>query len=349
MMKRIRLPLLLAAAALLSACGKQPPAPAARAAALPPVTVHLATARLENLPVLVETTGTVRPVQRAVIAAKVMGTIESLPLALGQRVRAGDLLVQLSAAEISARVLQARSQLNLVRRDLDRERDLFAKGAGTGETVKSLEDRLATTDAVLREAEAMLSYTTLVAPFDGVVSRRIADAGMLATPGQPLLELEGSDVFEVEADIPDSLAPGLAPGTSLTVHVPAASLTFTGTLAEISSAADPIARSVSAKISVPAGTAVRSGQFARVQLPAAPAPTLLIPASALTLFGQMERVFVAVGGRAHLRLVKTGATRTATDSSTAQIEILSGLDNGEQVVLAPPPGLRDGQPIVIAP
>lgn len=347
-MKRARLPLLLAAVAFLSACEKQSPAPADHAAALPPVAVRLGSARLEQLPVLIETTGTVRPVQRAVIAAKVMGTIESLPLALGQRVRAGDLLAQLSAAEISARVLQARSQLNLVRRDLDRERDLFAKGAGTRETVKALEDRLATADAVLREAEAMLSYTTLVAPFDGVVSRRIADAGMLATPGQPLLELEGSNLFEIEADIPDSLAPTLAPGTALTVQVPAAALAFTGALAEISSAADPIARSVSAKISVPAGTAVRSGQFARVQLPAAPAPTLLIPASALTPFGQMERVFVAVDGRARLRLVKTGATRASANAAPEQIEILAGLDNGEQVILAPPPGLRDGQRITVA-
>jgi RND family efflux transporter MFP subunit len=188
----------------------------------------------------------------------------------------------------------------------------------------------------------MLAYTTLRAPFDGVVARRPANAGDLAVPGLPLLEIEGIGAFQVEVGLPDSLAEKLAVGTPLAVTVPVANVTFTGVLAELSSAADPAAHTISAKITVPPGTGVRSGQFARVQVPGVPVATLLVPASAVTTIGQIERIFVVrADHRAELRLVKTGASRDN------RIEILSGLDDGESVVAVAPPELREGQPLEV--
>lgn len=340
-MKSALLPVLISL--LAAGCSRHAPAEAA-VPSLPPAKVRVAAVHVENLATATEVTGTVRPVQRAQIAAKVMGTIESLPVALGQPVRAGELLVKISAGEITARVAQAQAQLNVARRDLERERDLLTKNASTADMVRGLEDRFAMTQAMMREAEVMLGYATVRAPFDGVVARKYANAGDLAAPGQPLLEVEGVADFQVEAAVPDSLTSRLATGAALPIDVPAAGLHFTGTLAELSPAADANARSVLAKISVPAGTSVRSGQFARVQVAGAPVKTLLAPAAAVSTLGQMERIFVAGdGNRAVLRLVKTGATRG--DS----IEILAGLDDRERVVLAPPAGLRDGQPLEVLP
>ena len=248
------------------------------------------------------------------------------------------------AGEITARLTQAQAQLNVARRDLERERYLLPQGASTADMVRGLEDRLTLTQAMVREAEVMLGYAEIRAPFDGVVARKTAHPGDLAAPGMVLLEVEGTADFQVEVAVPGSLAAGLARGAPLTVELPAARLAFTGTLAELSSAADPQARSVLAKISVPAGTAVRSGEFARVRVPGAPVPTLLIPATALSPLGQMERVFVMnEGSRAVLRLVKSGAVQG--DS----IEILSGLDAGERVIVNPPAGLREGQALEILP
>ena len=363
-MKPARLFLPLLALALLAGCAKPSDSAANTVASLPPARVRVAVVRTEEVPTLTEVTGTVRPVQRATIAAKVMGTITELPVALGQRVKAGDLLVKISAGEISARVIQAQSQLNQAKRDLDRERELFAKDASTSDMVKGLEDRFAMTQAMVREAEIMLGYATVVAPFDGVVARKLANAGDLAAPGLPLLEVEGTDVFQVEAGIPDSLAPRLAIGAPLAVDAPTDGIAFTGRLVELSSAADANARTVPAKISIPAGTAVRSGQYARVQVPGPPVRALLAPAAAVSTLGQMERVFVAEAGgtgvppvnptdmgkmplphsaRAVLRLVKTGASRGD------RVEILSGLADGDRLVLNPPAGLREGQSLEILP
>ena len=334
------LPLLVLA--LLAGCSDRPTPETA--ASLPPAKVRVATLHIEDLPMLTEITGTVRPVQHAMIAAKVMGTIEELPVTLGQRIRAGDLLVKISAGEISARVLQAQSQLNQVQRDLTRERDLLLKGASTSDMVKGLEDRFAMTQAMVREAEVMLGYATVRAPFDGVVARKLAETGDLASPGMPLLEVEGIGNFQIETGIPDSLASRLNVGTLFAVVVPAAGASFEGRLGELSPAADPYAHTVSAKISVPAVVNVRSGQFARVQVPGAPARALLVPAAAVTTYGQMERVFVVgEGDHAVLRLVKTGAARGD------RIEILAGLSDGDRIIVNPPAGLREGQPLEIQP
>ena len=340
-MNPVRFLLSLSVLALLAGCADRS-APEG-AASLPPVRVHAATIHAVEVHVLVDIAGTVRPVQRAQIAAKVMGVIADLPVALGQRVKAGDLLVKISAGEISARAAQAGSQLNQARRDLTRERDLLGKGASTPDMVKNLEDRYAMTEAMMREAQVMLGYTAVRAPFDGVVARKLANPGDLAAPGQPLLEVEGTTDFQVEAGIPDSLAARLAPGATLAVEVPAAGADFSGRLVELSSAADPLTRTVTAKIAVPAGAAVGSGQYARVQVAGAPITVLLAPAGAVSVLGEMERVFVAENGRAILRLVKTGAARGS------QVEILSGLADGDRVVTDPPAGLREGTPLEIQP
>ena len=336
-----RLAVLLLAAALLPACTRHR-APEA-AGDQPAAAVRVATVRMEELPGFSEVTGTVRPVQHAVIAAKVMGAIEELPVTLGQRVKAGDLLAKIGAGEISARMLQAQSQLNQARSDLERERTLLAKGASTPDMVKSMEDRFAMTQALVSEAEVMLGYTTILAPFDGVVARRPANAGDLALPGMPLLEIEGIGDFQIEAGIPDSLAARLAVGAPLTVEIPATGAGFEGRLVELSSAADPLTRTVPAKLSVPATVVVRSGQFARVQVPGSPVRALLVPAAAVTMFGQMERVFVVEDGRAALRLVKTGTVRGD------RVEILAGLTDGDRFVVDPPAGLREGRPLKIQP
>ena len=89
---------------------------------------------------------------------------------------------------------------------------------------------------------------------------------------------------------------------------------------------------------------VRSGQFARVQVPGVLVRVLLAPVAAVSRLGQMERIFVVgAGNRAGLRLVKTGAMRGDL------IEILTGLDDGERVVLSPPAALREDQPLEIQP
>lgn len=329
-------------ALLVAGCGESEPGRSG-AADLPSAIVRIATVEARDVATTIEVTGTVRPVERATIAAKVMGAINELRVALGQKVTRGDTLLTIAAAEISARVAQAKAQLSQAQRDLAREKKLLEQNASTPDLVKSLQDRVAMTAAMVREAEVMQGYTTITAPFAGVVARKFVDAGELAAPGVPLLEIEGDDAFEIDAGIPDALALNLRVGDGFAIDVPTAGLKFTARLSELSSAADASAHTVTARFAAPAEVRVRSGQFARVQIPGTPAPTLLVPTTAVTTLGQMERVFLALDGRAGLRLVKTGARRGDN------VEILSGLAAGERVVADPPETLREGQRLEILP
>ncbi|MDP2136288.1 MAG: efflux RND transporter periplasmic adaptor subunit [Candidatus Didemnitutus sp.] len=327
----------------VAGCSKSQPANPPSPATLPPARVTLVRVAASETAALAEITGTVRPAQRATLAARVMGAISEELVSLGQPVRTGDLLLKISAVEITARVAQAQAQLNVAVRDLARERDLLRVGASTADMVRGLEDRFTMTAAMVREAETMLGYTELRAPFDGVVARKFVQAGDLASPGQPLLELEGAGDFQIEVGIPDSLSGNLQLGVSLLAEEPAANATFQARLIELSSAADAVARTVTAKFAVPADAPVRSGQFVRVHVPAGRITALLVPISAVTTVGQMERIFIAENNRAMLRIVKTGAAHNGL------VEILSGLSAGESVVVQPPANLREGQPLEVQP
>jgi RND family efflux transporter MFP subunit len=336
----MKLLLCLFALALTAGCSR--PGPAAVPAPGPAVRVRVAAVAAAEVRHHTEATGTVRPVRRAVLAPQVAGTITELPAALGQAVRAGEVLVRLSSADAQARLARAEVQLKVARRDLAREKDLLVRSASTAEAVRNLEDRVTGCETMVREAEAQLGYTTLRAAFDGVVARRLVHPGDLASPGQPLLEIEGTADLELEASVPESAAAALVAGAKFDVS--AGGQTFPATLREVSSTADAATRTIGVKLAVPAGAPVRSGQFVRVLIPGDTRPAVLVPAAAVALLGQMERVFVVPeSGPVQLRLVRTGARRGA------HVEVLAGLAARERVVLAPPADLRDGQSVEVIP
>ena len=289
----------------------------------------------------VELVATIQAVQQAAIAAKVTGNITELPVVLGSRVKEGDLLVKISAEEISARVLQAQAQFTQAKRNLDREQKLLKKNASTPETVKSMRDLYAVTQASFQEAKTMLSYTTITAPFDGVITRKHVSSGDLATPGVPLLQLEDDTRLQTVTAVPESLINLLKEGEALSIEVPAAGAAVTGKVSEIAPTVDPLSRTAPVKIDIKYDPSLKTGKFARVILPVDPGKSLFIPASAVVVSGQMNKVFVVEKDRASLRLVRTGSR---TDD---QVEILAGITPGDKVIIDNNELLVSGQPVTI--
>jgi len=333
---------LLIVLGLLSACQQEHDKKGAvHTTDLPTVHVQVVTVQLQEALQQTEVVGTVQAVDRAVIAAKVSGTIEEIPVILGSEVKAGDLLVKISAGEISAKVIQAQAQLEQARRNLEREEKLLKKNAATAESVKSLKDVYRVADAVHKETKTVLGYSTITAPFDGLITNKKANVGDLATPGTPLLQLEDNRRLQVVTSVPETLVLQIKLGDSLSVFIPAAKLDIKGTVAEVAPAADPLSRTASVKINIDEAPQLRSGQFARVALPGRNKNTLFVPDSAVHTFGQMDRLFVVSRNKAHLRLVRTGSILDD------QIEILAGLEPGESVITHSSSQLVDGQPVSI--
>jgi RND family efflux transporter MFP subunit len=302
--------------------------------------VQVTTVALTVAPQTQPVAGTIRPFEHATVAAKITGTVATADLAVGRTAAAGEILVTIQAGELVARLAQAQAALDQAGREYERERTLAAQGASTSDAVHTADDHLRAARAALQEAEAMLSYTRVAAPFAGIVTREIVKPGDLATPGSPLFEIEGADRLRAEVQVPESLP---LPPLGTVVAVLAGNESLPGKLAELSPAADPLSRTRLANIDLPANATARSGQFVRVLWPAGNRTALTVPASAVQVFGQMERVFVVSAGQAHLRLVKT------TVREGGWVQVSSGLEAGESVVATPSIVLRDGSLVEIQP
>lgn len=330
---------LVAAALVVSGCGSHEAKEAKGIVSLPTVNVEVATVERVALPLKIEVSGMVRSKDRASIAPKVMGTIETFSVAMGEKVKKGQLLARINAAEINAKVAQAKAQLGQAKRDLSREQALLEKNASTKEMVLNLTDRVTMLEAMVKEAEVMLGYTEIVAPFDGAIAQKYSDEGSLAAPGMPLLDLVGQEHFEIEVAVPESMIGELAIGSVSDVSIPASGVSFEAELSEVSSSLDGHTRTVAARFVAPEGVVLRAGQFARVALSRGTREALVVPEGAVRKDGQLERVFVVENGKAQLRLVKRGAV------SGERVEILSGVDAGEQVVVSSDSKVQDGQPV----
>jgi len=323
----------------VAGCGKQHEPPAATGESLPPAAVRVQNIETANQPALEEVVGTVQPKLQAMIEAKVSGRITRLAVTVGQSVRRGDLLLELATQEIQAKLDQASAAFRQAELDFNRVSNLRKQDAATQAEFDAAQARYNVAKAAVAEVEAVSGYAKIPAPFDGVIVRKFADEGDLAMPGKPLLELEGHAGLRLVADVPSLLAGHVLPDAKLAVRVDTLPDPITGTVAEISPAADPASRTVRMKVDLPGTAGLRSGQFGRLAVPVGEATFLFVPSPALVRRGQLEILFVAADGKAQMRLVRTG-------KETAQgIEILAGLAPGEAVVIEGARTLRDGQPL----
>lgn len=324
---------------LLAACGghdaKHIPAPE-----LPNLAVKVQLAKLEPHVSVEEVVGTVRSKQRAVVEAKVSGRVLEYTATPGAMVKAGDLLARLDVQEIQAKVDQARAMLDQAKRDFDRQKQLIASNATTRQEFDAADARVKIGTGAVSEAETMLSYAKVTAPFDGVVTRKLAEVGDLAMPGKPLLEIEAPTSLRFEADLPEAILDRVKLGEKMPVRL---AKVIEGTVSEISPVADPVSRTFRVKLDLPPSEGLRTGQFGRVSVPVAEVKLLLVSQSAVLKRGQMELVFVAKDGKAALRLVKSGK------GLEDRVEVLSGLEEGEQVIVSETAKLTDGQPVTIQP
>jgi RND family efflux transporter MFP subunit len=331
--------LLLGIVTFVVGCGKRQEPQAATAESLPAAVVRVQKIESVKQPGVEEVVGTVQPKLQAVIEAKVSGRITRLAVNVGQSVKQGEVLVELATQEIQAKLDQATAGFRQAEQDFTRVSNLHKQTAATQAELDTAQARYNVAKAAVAEAEAVSGYAKIVAPFDGVVARKLADEGDLAMPGKPLLELEGRAGLRLVADIPNLLAGQVLADAKLAVRVDAQADPISGTVAEISPTADPASRTVRVKVDLPETAGLRSGQFGRLAVPVSEAMFIFVPAQALVRRGQLEILFVAAGGKGQMRLVRTG-------KQTAQgIEILAGLAAGEAVVVEGAGNLRDGQPL----
>jgi len=197
--------------------------------------------------------------------------------------------------------------------------------------------RIEAAKAELANAHVMQSYARITAPISGVVTTKRVEVGALAAPGTPLLTLEDSRRYWLEAAVPESQATSVRRGQSLPVSIEAAALSVNATVSEIIPGADPTTRTILVRVDLPDSPRLRSGLFGRAWVPVGRRQAIQVVRQAVIERGQLQGVYV-VGQDdiARFRLVRTGQARLGA------VEILSGLTGGEKVVLAGVEKVTDG-------
>ncbi|HEU6448178.1 MAG TPA: efflux RND transporter periplasmic adaptor subunit [Verrucomicrobiae bacterium] len=307
------------------------------------MTVQIETAESKTRTATEDDVGTVRAKLHAAIEAKVSGRIEQMLVVPGQPVTNGELLATIDAHEIQARHDQAVAVRQQAENDFKRASDLLAQKTLSQSEFDAIQSKFRVAVAAASEAQTLLGYTRIIAPFDGIITRKDADVGDLAAPGKTLLEMEDPDHLRLEADVPEALLNKINLGDTLAVRVDALETNLAAIVSEIAPSADSSSRTFVVKLDLPSVAGLRAGQFGRVAVPAGDVIALRVPASAVIPRGQMELLFVVANDHARLRIVKTGA-RTGDE-----VEIISGLNAGEKVIVSGASQLQDGQAVIAKP
>ena len=244
----------------------------------------------------------------------------------------------------------------------ERTRKLFEGQAATQENFEAADARYKEANAAVSQSEAMLEAarfrikqakaaldtvgesrkdTILLAPYDGKVTEKMVDEGDLASPGTPILNLEGTTGYRVDLILPETYIKNAQTGQAVPVSIPAVSeQVFAGTIETIVPQADAKSRTFLLKVSLPGHESLRPGLFARVSVPVGRESVLLIPRSAIVTQGQLTGVFVVRENNiARFRIIRTA--RNFED----RVEVVTGLKAGERYVVDPPPLLVDGSQV----
>jgi len=274
------------------------------------------------------------------IATRMSGTVRTVHVALGQRVRAGDPLVSLDAVDVGARVEAARAAVQLAEVTHGRIERLAADGAASRQELDRTAAALAAARAALAEAQAQDAYAVVRASFAGVVTAKRVEAGDLANPGAPLLTLVDPTTLKITADLPSHLAGVVREGGTVEVQVTGVEGMRTALVTRVVPAVAGAARSFRIE-AVPEGglAGAYPGAYVRLGVPVEGAGTRWIPADAVVERGQLTGIFVVEDDVLRLRWVRLGAR------AAGAVELLSGPGGDVRMVRRPGSGLVDGTPV----
>jgi len=275
-------------------------------------------------------------------------------LAAGARAtRSAALAAEQGASAAAADLQTAEAGLALARASHDRIAGLQAKRSATAQelddavaALRSAEARVASASArtlqaasavdgaraASDQASATASFTTIAAPFDGMVTEKLVEPGNMAAPGIPLLRVEDIRGFRLEVRVDESHVGQIRNGDGVPVFLGAGTSTITGTVVEVSRAVDADTRAFLVKITLPDAPGRRSGEFGKARFAGTPRRALTIPPAAIVRRGQLTSVFVVDQGVARVRLV-----------DLSESEVLAGLTESEVVILSPPAAVTDGR------
>lgn len=304
------------------------------------IPVEVAPVQRGDILAVYSTTGSLEAERDAEVVAKVEGQIIEILVEEGDRVEAGDILARLDGDQLRLELARARATLEKLEAEYGRNQALHSKGLVTKEAYDTIAYDVRANRADAELSALRLSYTEIRAPIDGVVSERMVKVGNTITANTPTFRVTDLEPLITELFVPEREYRKLAAGQQAQVGVDAlGEKNFSGRIARIAPVIDPATATfkVTVETTDPAGR-LSPGMFARIDIVYDVHPNALqVPRDAL-VDGVGDKAVFVVGAQAtaERRAVTTGLT------NGSRIEILDGLQDGEEVVVVGQSSLRDG-------
>ncbi|MCU0232936.1 MAG: efflux RND transporter periplasmic adaptor subunit [Thermoanaerobaculales bacterium] len=334
--------LFLAAVAAVGCGGAAGTEPGAAA----PVAISTVAVRRQPVERTITVVGTFEPVAKVAVAAQEEGVVTAVRVREGDRVRGGEVVVELDDRELLAELAEARANLEEADAALHRAQRLHETGLASAQELDAAVARQRVSAARVEALGTRLSFTRIEAPVAGVVTARLVEVGDLASPRGPLLELASGQGLLLRVPVSELDVVRLQTGDAARVSIDALpELEVVGRIERIYPAADAASRQVTVELKVedvPAG--VRYGFLARAHLVLERLPdALLVPEAVLQRGAEGEPfVWVVVEGAARMRAVTVG------HRLEGEAVVTSGLADGELVVSEGIARLKEGAPVTAA-
>jgi membrane fusion protein, multidrug efflux system len=304
--------------------------------------------------------GTLEPDREAVLRAEVAGSVLQTYADQGQAVSAGSVLARLDASGIQDAYLSARAGLVAARnaadvatKDLARNEKLLTAGAIAERDIDQSRRTAIAAQAALEDAKSRLATaekayrsTTVNAPFNGIVSERPVSAGDIVQPGGALFTVVDPSSMRLEASVPAEQLASIRIGVPVSFTVSGyPGRQFVGRITRINPTADPTTRQVRIYVSIPnEGRSLVGGLFANGRMSTATKMGLVVPQSAVDVRGTSPSVMRVKQGKVEQVQVQIGLT----DKASETIEVLSGLQAGDTLLLGAAQGITPGTPIRVS-
>ncbi len=315
----------------------------------------------------IEITGTLKAERSAFVKARVAGEILDIAVREGEAVRKGQVVARVDPTEVALRLRQAeqnaqaaRAQLDIARRALGNSKALVAQGFVSPTTLDTAQANEAAADASLQAALAAVQLArkaeadaTLLAPLSGLVAQRLAQPGERIGIDGRVLEIVDLSRLELEAAVPQDLAPRIQLGAPAFLRVDGLDAELSAQVARMNPSAQSGTRAVTVYLTVPPHPALRHGLFAHGRIVLEQRPALVLPLTAVRLDQAQPYVIEVIGtGDGALQTVQRpvtlGAQGRVDHAGGEQVEIVNGLAAGARVLTERAGLVRSGTPVTLA-
>lgn len=304
--------------------------------------IPVATARAEvgSITRTVGLSGVVEPIRRVLVNSQLSGEVRQVLAEEGDRVRAGALLARMDDRQLRAELESAEASHEVAEAAWRRAEELLEAGIITRAEWEEARTRRAAAEARLQQVRAQVGYTEIRAPIAGVVTSKSVEAGHVVSPQTQLFAIDDVSTLVVRVRASEMDVVHVSTGDSVSVSLDALpGRPAEGRIRRVFPSADPDTRLVPVEVALAgeAARAARPGFLVRVVLPLESREDVIqVPASAVQTRGGVEEAWVVEDGRARRREITTGLT------FRGQVEVTSGLSEGDRVVTAGHAELRDG-------